>query len=471
MTKFLLIFAASACFAQTHKVIISPSTTAVGDIGLRGLTGSNEVQLAAPDTVSATFKIRLPGSLPPTGGSTLFVSDTGVGSWASGAFVDLTNNQNPINGNKGWFGVQTFKNTIYLENPALGGLNLLTADVNGFVWKRGINGSGLMGNPQRVNIWQYSGLFSEGGSVSVLSGNAGSEVAQASMSAITGFDTTIGYKVNGIAAIDSSRNIGTTSNRIPNYYGENMTLYDTSGNIRAQIAPTGLNWYDTGGFGRLTFSVTSGGSPYGYIGVSSTAGLSTIDNNGINSFTYKVSGTTVIDASRNATIQNLTIGGTCTGCPGAITNYWTTNSTQSGMTGDKTTSGAFTISNNNLTTRGNEYVKNHSSGANLLEVDTVTGSGVNVYRMSNASPLGNGLRIKLWQYSGFFNEYGSIATYTGTAGSESVVNSMGHAGIYTSVGYSANGNAGLSSTITVKNSSGANCTITHVFGIFTGSTC
>jgi hypothetical protein len=207
---------------------------------------------------------------------------------------------------------------------------------------------------------------------------------------------------------DAAYGLGNPFDRWNNLYAANSVVLGNAGIGAAGIILTGganANWYNSAGVSKVLIS--SGGSGPTSSGIvrvfnnTATVINGSMDNTGFNTEVgYNVAGTQVIDAFRSVTANgltaanatftgNLTVLGTCTGC----SSGWTTNTTQTGLSGDKTTSGSLTLTN---------------AGTNRIALTSSTGN-VNLYNSSGAS------RVFLAGSSGI------VSVYTGSAGSETPV--------------------------------------------------
>jgi hypothetical protein len=244
-----------------------------------------------------------------------------------------------------------------------------------------------------------------------------------------GFNTTAAYGISGTTVINSSRTglfpqLGETTNHINTMYGETINVYGsglTSVCGGGQMFATGLNWYTTTGLGCSSVITASVAGANGVLNVSGS-----ITTNTFRVVTGAVSGYVLTsDGSGNATWQ----------AAGAGSNI-TTNTSQSGLTGDKQTSGQWTWGT--------------SGGRSIVAA-------------------GNGNNLSIYNTSGvlrsFMTDQGIIRTFN-TSGVQ--VNSMDSSGLSTTLGIVVNGSGGLSLTCaagqTVRQP-------VYVFGVLTSGVC
>lgn len=197
----------------------------------------------------------------------------------------------------------------------------------------------------------------------------------------------------------------------------------------------------------------------------------------------KIAGTTVIDGSRNASVVNLTITGTCTGCPGAVSSV---SGSGAGISVSPTT-GSVVVSNTGVTslTAGTGISLSGSTGS-----VTVTNAGVTSLGGTTGSiSLGGRLQMSagvldvntsVINGSGAFVSSGGVNTSGGVSGGSLGISgttiidgsaNMSTTGyINTSTGFRFSGTAGQTVTINVDQGGGS-CTIVFQGGIKTGGTC
>lgn len=246
------------------------------------------------------------------------------------------------------------------------------------------------------------------------------------------------------------------------------TVIQSSGiTLDNSAAVTGLS---IGGFDGVGPVVNWSGRfrSYKFDGVTIKAGIGHLDTSqweSINGFT--IGGNQFADGSRNTIVNNLNILGTCTGCS-AISNYVTTNTNQiSGNSGNKLWSGAWQFEGA-VSVRGTTFITYPTASINEFVKIDPNNANFDV-RRPLSSGAGNALRVQIRTYSGLGVDDGFIATLTGTAGFETIANSIStNGGIYTTVGFSANGSYGYTLNClpgqTIRDPE-------FIFGIMVNATC
>ncbi len=213
----------------------------------------------------------------------------------------------------------------------------------------------------------------------------------------------------------------------------------------------------------------------------------TINSNG--SPAYRAGGVTVIDASRNATVNNLTILGTCSGCSGGAANMVTTDTIQT-ITGQKTftatTYGSIFEANSNVRVRISGFdrysinpstVVGYNDAAALRYVHNLLDGSVAYYYAGGASALiesGVGFyyrdasSVTRGQYGATLNMYSAggspifAVNATGTVTSASTIQATG---------FIASGNTGRTGSYQyVKNGVGTICIFNFVGGLLVSNT-
>lgn len=376
----------------------------------------------------------------PTAGYVLTADASGNATWqaaAAGSFITTNTVQVGLLGNKSTSGIWTYTGGIVVQASSTArnwtpesdaAYTLGTAAAR---WLSGaFSGMVLMGdggtgvriensagittwynasNVQRVQISQAGGASTVSGSI--FTANASGITNQMNTS---GINTTIAYLVNGVSAIDSSRNGSFV----------NVTA-SGSGSVIG-----GVNFTGAGGVSGISALSIAGGFQ----------AASVIVNTGL--FTYNRPGGAVTTGHCLTALNS--IGDAAWAACGSG-SFITSNSAQTGMSGNKDTSGTWTWG---------------TVGA--LSTD-ITNAGILTIRN------GSGVqRVQLSQAGGGAGVSGSVSV----SNSGGVTSKMDNGGVSSTVGYTANGLAGSSGTLTVRNSAGSGtCTITVTFGLITGSTC
>jgi hypothetical protein len=371
-------------------------------------------------SVSMTGNIRW--ILPPTDAAGLMRSD-GLGNLTidtAAGFVDLTSAQT-AGGDKDWTGRQR------VGTPGAARMETSAAGVSN--WYSG-------SNVARILLSAGATGSTVAGIVRVFAGTPGAETFAAGLDN-AGVTSLAGFRVgdigSSVTAIDSARGGFLTS-----------LLVGTSGAARVTTSGGNANFYNTDNVSRVLVS-NGGPNPLaaGIVRVfSGAAGSETLiagmDATGFDTTTrYAVNGTQVIDSFRNVTANTLTasagtftggltILGGCSGC----TSGWTLNTTQAGLSGDKTTSG-----NLKLTGSGSASIEMRAA-TNDIEVRNTSGA----------------LRAYMGTSTGLF------ATYSGSMGLETPVIRI------TPTGVDMNNfsQAGQTTTVTVSG-----CTMTFNYGWLT----
>lgn len=409
-----------------------------------GTVGSSTVVIGpGRDAFFTTLQV----SAGATVGYVLTSDAFGNASWqapAAGSFVTTNTNQTGLTGTKSWTNTHTFVGGVTIQATSTARDWLPEADAaygngsNAFRWKDGyysgifLIGSNALGvrmetssgistwyngsNVQRVQISQAGGGTTVSGSVSV--SNASGVTSSINN---LGINTTVAYLVNGTEVISSAR-LGTFAGLLP------------AADATYSLGAFGSRWVDgrfTGIVFAGTLAVTGGGS----FGTSlSVTGAASVANLVINT------GAVTVGYCWTAT----TTGGNGSWQACGSGSFITTNSAQTGMSGNKDTTGTWTWGSVGA-------LSTDITSAGLLTIRN--GSGVQ--------------RVQLSQGGGVSTVSGSVTT----SNASGVTNSMNTNGFDTNIGYRVNGSTGLNTTITVKNSAGSNCTITFTLGLPTASTC
>jgi hypothetical protein len=397
--------------ANVGRVLISAAGGSPGAAGIvrvfSGATTGSEVLQAGMDEQGVTswkkfsaceptsgFCATLEGSvsmagdirwiLPPTDAAGLLRSD-GAGNLTfdtTAGFVDLTNAQT-AGGDKDWTGRQR------VGTPGAARMETSAAGVSN--WYSG-------SNVARILLSAGATGSTVAGIVRVFAGTPGAETFAAGLDN-AGVTSLAGFRVgdigSSVTAIDSARGGFLTS-----------LLVGTSGAARVETSAGNANWYSSSNVSRVL--IANGGGSSSTAGIvrvfNGTAGaevfIAGMDATGFDTSTrYAVNGTQVIDSFRNVTANNVTGGlgtftagltvlGPCTGCGG-----WTLNTTQTGLSGNKTTSG-----NLKLTGSGSASIEMRAA-TNDIEVRNTSGA----------------LRAYMGTSTGIF------ATYSGSTGLETPV--------------------------------------------------
>lgn len=429
--------------------------------------GSTQVISNGGDAYFVTLRV----SSGASAGYVLTGDASGNATWqapASGSFVTTNTNQTGLSGTKEWSSLHTFTGGVAVR---LGSTARYWGPESDVAYDLG--GATFRWN----NVWGHT-FYTKAGSFTVQNsagtidrlflGQGGVSYADAAGTTVgtlttSGFNTTQAYSISGTTAIDSNRfgyfpQIGNASSRVVDYFGETIKLYTSGGINTSQILSTGLNWYNTAGFPRIVFFVTTN---VGSITSFTTSGDTVIDNNGVQTFAFKLS----TGAVNGYCLTSSAVGvGTWQACPGAITNYITTNSAQTGLTGSKSTSGTWTF------TSGIQAQATSSARDWQPEANNTYSLGSTSLRWANSYITNN------YAWGGSYNVYnsaGSILRGDWLQGGLALYDSGGNLKItlQSAGGVVANGSTAISSTFTVKNSAGANCTITTVYGWVTATTC
>lgn len=311
-------------------------------------------------------------------------------------------------------------------------------------------------------IWKWpaadsAGCFSSDGagnmSLTACSGAGSFVTTNTAQATLTGtkswdslhtFNTGVAIKLGSSARYwgpetDVTYDLGTSSFRWSNvwghYFGTKAGTFEVQNSLgtvsRAAMTQAGFAYYDTAGVAVNTMLIS---------GFNTTSG-------------YNVSGLNVIDGSRNitagfilgtgATIAgNLTVTGTCTGC--VSSTAITTNTTQTGLTGDKQ------IDNGNTWVWG---------GATNLRV-TIASTGIYNYNSINA------LRVALNNTGSSSTSRGKLLLYTGNTGVETIYAGVDGSGFFFDTSY------GVTQTFSVRNSTNTgSCSIVVEGGIVKSTTC
>jgi hypothetical protein len=421
------------------------------NVGFSVGTAGSPTQIIT-NTGAATFpSLRIPPGA--VNGYVLTSDASGNATWqasASGSFVTTNTNQPGLSGTKEWTNLHTFNGGVEVKlastsrnwNPESDAAYVLGSGAARWL-SANFSSSAIIGDGgtgARLELFSATGgyysasnvqkvLFAAGGSgTGIVRVFNSSGVIQAGMDS-TGFDTPNAYSVSGTQVITSGRTglfpqIGQTTNHVIDFYGETVNVYGsglTSVCGGGQMFATGLNWYTTIGLGCSSVITASVAGASGVLNVSGS-----ITTNTFRVITGAVSGYVLTsDGSGNATWQ----------AAGAGSNI-TTNTSQSGLTGDKQTSGTWTWG-----TSGGRSIVAAGNGNNL-----------SIYNTSNV------LRS-------FMSDQGIIRTFNASGVQ---VNSMDSSGLSTTLGIVVNGSGGLSLTCaagqTVRQP-------VYVFGVLTSGVC
>jgi hypothetical protein len=336
------------------------------NVGFSVGTAGSPTQIIT-NTGAATFpSLRIPPGA--VNGYVLTSDASGNATWqasASGSFVTTNTNQPGLSGTKEWTNLHTFNGGVAVKLGSTARYwgpetdNAYDLGSSTFRWKDSfavnhisINGESIVRTTAGVDravmgLNGFSGYNAAGTTVnSILAAGAGFQ----------GFNTTAAYGISGTTVINSSRTglfpqLGETTNHINTMYGETINVYGsglTSVCGGGQMFATGLNWYTTTGLGCSSVITASVAGANGVLNVSGS-----ITTNTFRVVTGAVSGYVLTsDGSGNATWQ----------AAGAGSNI-TTNTSQSGLTGDKQTSGQWTWG-----TSGGQSTIIPGNGANLTHL-------------------------------------------------------------------------------------------------------
>jgi hypothetical protein len=414
------------------------------NVGFSVGTAGSPTQIIT-NTGAATFpSLRIPPGA--VNGYVLTSDASGNATWqasASGSFVTTNTNQPGLSGTKEWTNLHTFNGGVAVKLGSTARYwgpetdNAYDLGSSTFRWKDSfavnhisINGESIVRTTAGVDravmgLNGFSGYNAAGTTVN--------SILAASGAGFQGFNTTAAYGISGTTVINSSRTglfpqLGETTNHINTMYGETINVYGsglTSVCGGGQMFATGLNWYTTTGLGCSSVITASVAGANGVLNVSGS-----ITTNTFRVVTGAVSGYVLTsDGSGNATWQ----------AAGAGSNI-TTNTSQSGLTGDKQTSGQWTWG-----TSGGQSTIIPGNGANLT---LYSSSFVNKVLLSNGG-AGTGL----------VRTFNSSGTQT---------NAMDASGLSTTLGIVVNGSGGLSLTCaagqTVRQP-------VYVFGVLTSGVC